>query len=151
MNDDHRFLASGLLQDQSIAQSLLGALPQIIHRELSSKATSLRVASDSLSLGWSSVCNNSLISTTFRDTFDTVRVSEAVAVRLLAYFKGDDDKYVLPEQFSPVEVYFYGVSPDTSDQGSWLHVVQALLSIFLTDEELREAHDSVARAEQIGR
>lgn len=46
--------------------------------------------------------------TNFRDTFDTVGVSEAAAVCVLAYFMVGDAKDAISEQLALVEVEFDG-------------------------------------------
>lgn len=89
--------------------------------------------------------------TDLRDTFDTIGVSEAAAVIVLAQFLGGDARDMLSEKFALVDVELNGESPETSDQGSWLHVVNALLRRFVTDEELRKAHDTIEREEQSDR
>lgn len=50
--------------------------------------------------------------------FYTIGVSEAAAVRVLAYFPGAEAKDVLPEKFVWFQVDLDGVYPETSDQGS---------------------------------
>lgn len=86
---------------------------------------------------------------TLRDTFDTLGTSEAAAVRVSAYFLGGEAKDVHAEQFALVEYEFDGDSPNSSDHGTWPHVVNALIRRFLTDDVLRSAYDAVARAEQM--
>lgn len=88
---------------------------------------------------------------TFRDKFDSIGVSEATVVRLLAYSMGGNSKDVLYTHCSLVEVGFDVVSPEASDQVSWFHFVQVLLSGFVTEEVLRKAHNSVKIAEQTDR
>lgn len=60
---------------------------------------------------------------------------------------GGDASDVLSETFSLVEVDFDGGSSETTDQGSWIPVIQDLLRRFLTDEVLRKVHDAVEIAE----
>lgn len=52
--------------------------------------------------------------TTLRDTFDTIRTSEAGAVCLITYFLYCESKVVHSEQFAFVESVFDGDSPNGS-------------------------------------
>lgn len=90
----------GRLQDVSIALSGLGALPQIINRDVPSIAASGRISFDVGSFRWARARDNALILTTSRDTFDTIGVSDSVAVQISSFFMGEDAKAVLPEQFA---------------------------------------------------
>lgn len=51
--------------------------------------------------------------TTLCDTFDTIGVSEAAAVRVLSHFMRGDANDVLSEQFELIQVEFYGGSPES--------------------------------------
>lgn len=80
---------------------------------------------------------------TFKKAMDGLSKSEAVAVRVLAYFLADDAK----------DAYQSQMSPGALDQGtafsmSWPYVVHMLIKRFLTDDVLQESYDGVTRAVQ---
>lgn len=60
-------------------------------------------------------------------------------------------KDLMSEKVALVEVDFDGGYLERLDRGSWPHAVQALLRRFITDEELRKAHDAWARADHTDR
>lgn len=86
--------------------------------------------------------------TTLREIFDIIRVSEMADIRVIAYFRGDDVKNGPSEQVAMVEVYLDRDYTERSEQGSYPHVVNALLKMFLRDKGLGKAYDSVAREER---
>lgn len=57
----------------------------------------------------------------------------------------------MSEQFDLVEVDFHGHYTETSDQGEWSHIVQALLGRILTDEVICKVHDEIERVAQSDR
>lgn len=69
----------------------------------------------------------------FRDTFDTIGVSEAAAGRVFLYFMCGDAEDIPPEKFEIVEVDVYGVSAEASDGVSWSHVLKTLPIGFMID------------------
>lgn len=78
--------------------------------------------------------------TTLRETFDTIGVSEAAAVRFLAYFLGTDTMHVLSKKVFMTEVDFDGGYLEASDQGSQSHVVHEFLRRFIPEEVLQNAY-----------
>lgn len=47
-----------------------------------------------------------------------------------------------------VELDYSGELTDRPDHGSWLHIINTLLRLFLTDEIVRDADDGVAETTQ---
>lgn len=80
---------------------------------------------------------------TFKEACDALATSEAIGVRVLAYFLKDDAKDTYQQQTSP------GTNiPGRELEASWPFVINALLRRFLSDDVLQEAYDGVSRAVQ---
>ncbi len=80
---------------------------------------------------------------TFKEAVDALGKSEAVAVRVLAFFLEGDAK----------DAYMAQMAPGTRSRGTplsmtWPYVINMLLERFLSDDVLEEAHDEVTRAVQ---
>lgn len=82
---------------------------------------------------------------TLKEGFDAQDVSEAVAVRVLAFFLTDSAKDVYTSLVSPGS---QGAGTARALQGTWPSVVNALIHRFLPDDILQEAMEAVTLAAQ---
>ena len=82
--------------------------------------------------------------TTMKEALNGFGKSEAIGVRLLAFYLSEDAKSVYEAQVNP------GTASRTAMlNATWPYVINAMIRRFLTEEVLQEAFDEVDRAKQL--